>query len=102
MMQHHQHMQEQQMQQMQQIQHQQQMQQQQHEQFQQGHGHQQPQLQEQHQPDVHAAGAGSSSLLPAIPSSAAPGVHMIYVDELVSMEERRASLSKYRHESSFF
>jgi hypothetical protein len=89
-------------QQMQHMQQQQQQAQQQHEQFQQGQVQQQQQLPEQHLLDSQAAVAGSSSLPSAgASSSSVPGVHMIYVDELVSMEERRASLSKYRHVSQY-
>jgi hypothetical protein len=87
MMQSQQHMQDQQMQQLQQ---QHQAQKQQLEQFQQAHLQQQQQLQ---QSESQPAGAGASG----VNAAATTGVHMIYFDELTSMEERRASLSKYRH-----
>jgi len=98
-------MQHQQQMQFQQMQQQQHMQNQQHEQSQQDHLQQQQQQQQpppqQQQPDLQTAGA-SSSLAGAPASSAGSGVHMIYFDELMSMEERRASLSKYRYRSSCF
>jgi hypothetical protein len=56
-----------------------------------------PHQDQQQQSELQAAAAGSSSIPAAAASSAIAGVHMIYVDELTSMEERRASLSKYRH-----
>jgi hypothetical protein len=68
----------------------------QHEKSQQGYA-QPPHQDQQQQSELQAAAAGSSSIPAAAASSAVAGVHMIYVDELTSMEERRASLSKYRH-----